>query len=263
MEKHESRRYPSVKAVSDADRINMVKEIFATITGKYDFLNRLLSLRQDVAWRRRAVGAMRFFKTRRLLDMATGTGDLAIEAALAHPAIQVIGMDFVGEMMGEARKKIDCKKLSGRISLVQADALRIPAADNSFDVSAIAFGIRNIPERLAALKEMTRVVVPGGRVLVLEMTFPRRLFFQKIYDVYLNRLLPRLARAFSPNPAAYEYLADSIMNFPTAPQFARLMEQAGLTGIEMHPLTFGITYLHVGHKPQMPSRPDREDHKRG
>lgn len=96
MEKHESRRYPSVKAASNEDRINMVKDIFATITGKYDFLNHLLSLRRDVAWRRRAVGAMRFFRTRRLLDVATGTGDLAIEAALVHPDIQVVGMDFVG-----------------------------------------------------------------------------------------------------------------------------------------------------------------------
>ncbi len=179
MEKHESRRYPSVKAASNADRINMVKDIFATITGKYDFLNHLLSLRRDVAWRRRTVGAMRFFRTHRLLDMATGTGDLAIEAALVHPDIQVIGMDFVNEMMDVAWEKIIRKKLSGRISLVQADALRIPAAENSFDAAAIAFGIRNIPERLAALKEMARVVVPGGRVLVLEMTFPRSVFFRK------------------------------------------------------------------------------------
>jgi demethylmenaquinone methyltransferase / 2-methoxy-6-polyprenyl-1,4-benzoquinol methylase len=241
--------YRPVSQMSDTERIRAVKEIFSTVTGKYDFLNHLLSLRRDVAWRRFAVRKMRFFKTDRLLDVATGTADLAIEAAQRHASIRVAGLDFVQAMMKRGLMKIAEKDLSNRVRLLRGDALALPFPDRSFDVAAIAFGIRNIPDRPRALREMGRAVVPGGQVMVLEMTFPRSSLFHGLYRFYLNRILPGVARAFSRNPAAYEYLADSIMNFPDPETFSRMMEEAGLTQVEKYPLDFGITYLHIGVKP--------------
>jgi demethylmenaquinone methyltransferase/2-methoxy-6-polyprenyl-1,4-benzoquinol methylase len=125
----------------------------------------------------------------------------------------------------------------------------MPFPDNIFDVSTIAFGIRNIPDRPAALREMLRVVVPGGQVLVLEMAFVRNWFTTLLYSVYLNHVLPLMARMFSLNPQAYRYLADSIMNFPSPEEFAKLMEAAGMVGVEKYKLTLGITYLYLGRKP--------------
>ncbi len=249
MERGSGDRYRPVKHMSDAERIRAVKEIFSTVTGRYDFLNHLLSLRRDIAWRRFAAQKMRFFETNRLLDVATGTTDLAIEAARQHPSVRVTGLDFVQAMMKRGVAKISEKGLSGRIRLVRGDALALPFPDRSFDVASMAFGIRNIPGRTCALREMRRAVVAGGQVMVLEMTFPRSSLFQGLYHLYLNRILPRVARAFSKNPSAYEYLGDSIMNFPDPETFSAMMEEAGLVRVEKYSLDFGITYLHVGVKP--------------
>ena len=164
--------YPPVTGIGRDEHVGMVREIFTTVPGRYDFLNRVLSLRRDVAWRRFAVRKMRFFDTFHLLDVATGTADLAIEAARMHPAIRVTGIDFISEMLAPGRKKVALRGLAGRIRLLQADALGLPFPDGSFDAVGIAFGIRNIPDRLAALREMRRVLVPGGRVYVLEMNAP-------------------------------------------------------------------------------------------
>jgi len=241
--------------MSDAERIRAVKEIFSTVTGKYDFLNHFLSLRRDIAWRRFAARKMRFLKTNRFLDVATGTADLAIQASRKHPSIGVTGLDFVQAMMDLGLRKIFNQGLLGRIRLLRGDALALPFPDHCFDVAAIAFGIRNIPDKSRALKEMRRVVAPGGQVMVLEMTFPRSSLFQGFYHLYLIRILPKIASAFSKNPAAYEYLADSIMNFPDPETFSRQMEEAGLVQVEKFPLDFGITYLHIGVKANPPSSP--------
>ena len=241
-------KYPQVKTITDAERINMVKEIFSTITGKYDFLNRFLSLRRDVAWRNFAAKKMRFFQTNRYLDVACGTGDLSVAAAVKHPQISVTGLDFVPEMVEAAINKVLKKNLADRIQIMQGDALHLPFEDSSFDITGIAFGIRNIPDRRRALSEMMRVTVPGGQVMVLEMTFVQNRFFKLIYYVYLNYLLPTFAKIFSKNPAAYYYLADSIMNFPSPDTFTNIMEEAGMVNVKKYPLTFGITWLHVGKK---------------
>ena len=242
-------KYPSIAQINDADRIRMVKEIFSTITGKYDFLNHFLSLRRDVFWRRFAVRQMRFFNTCRFLDVATGTSDLSIDTALCHPGIQVTGLDFVKEMLDHGVKKIAGKNLSARINLMQGNALDLPFADDSFDAAGIAFGIRNIPDRAGALRELQRVVIPAGQVLVLEMTFPEIPFMTRFYHLYLNRILPLLARTFSPNPEAYHYLGDSIMDFPPVRGFAGMMKEVGLVDVEVHTLTLGICHLFIGHKP--------------
>ncbi len=252
MEKPPRHKYPLVAELTEAEHIGMVREIFSTITGKYDFLNHFLSLGQDIAWRRSAVEKMRFFRTYRFLDVASGTADLAIDAAQRHPCIQITGVDFVQEMMDLAQFKIEKRHLSDKIQLLMSDALDLPFPDNSFDVTGIAFGIRNIPNKIRALCEMMRVVVPGGQVMVLEMTFPRNRLIQGIYHIYLNRMLPNLARPFSPNPTAYYYLADSITHFPTPEGFVGLMGEAGLKHVQKHSLTLGITHLYIGTKPMSP-----------
>jgi len=248
MKKSKIDKYPSVKKVSDEERIGMVKEIFSTITGRYDFLNHFLSLRRDIAWRRFAIKKMVFFKTKRFLDIACGTGDLSINACLKHRDILVDGVDFVYQMVQAANDKARKKNLSGRTNFIQGNALKLPFDENSFEVTAMAFGIRNIPQKADALKEMLRVTVPGGQIMILEMTFIQNRFFKLFYYIYLNFLLPLMAKIFSKNAAAYYYLADSIMNFPTPEEFAAFMRETGISEVEIFPRTFGIACLYVGKK---------------
>ncbi|OPY09555.1 MAG: Demethylmenaquinone methyltransferase [Syntrophus sp. PtaB.Bin001] len=249
MKKRLERDYAPVKDLKPDDHIRMVQDIFATITGKYDFLNHLLSFRRDVAWRRFAARKMHFFNTRRYLDVATGTADLALEVAERYPEVQVAGVDFVLEMLEKAAaKSARRKEIRERLSFAQADALALPFADESFDVVGIAFGIRNIPDRLGALQEFHRVLVAGGQVAILEMQSPEQKGLKFLCAFYLRQILPRLARRFTRNPAAYLYLADSILSFPSSERFAGIMREAGFTDIKNYPLTMGITRLYLGWK---------------
>lgn len=257
MEKTAGRKYPPVNTTTDQARIGMVKEIFSTVTGRYDFLNHFLSLRRDVAWRRFAAKKMHFFRTNRYLDVACGTGDLAIAVIHEHPKITVSGIDFVIEMVQAGKAKVEKMGLTNKVMLMEGDALNIPFDDNTFDVTGIAFGIRNIPDKKRALQEMLRVTVPGGQVMVLEMTFIRNWFFKFLYYIYLHYSLPLFAKIFSTNPAAYHYLADSIRNFPTPEKFVQIMEETGMVNVEKYPLTFGVTWLHIGKKPGAELRPHR------
>ena len=223
--------------------LKLLRTFFHLITNKYDFLNRFLSLRQDLNWRYKAVKQMRFFKSYKLLDIATGTGDLAIDAVNNHPKIQAVGLDFVQNMVDYGNLKIKDQNLKDRVSLRWGDATNIDYENNSFDVSAMAFGIRNIPDKIKALTEMKRVVLPEGQILILELTTPNPGLFKDIYSFYLNGLLPKIARLFTSNPAAYEYLADSIINFPTRSEFISLLSSIGFKNIRAIPLSLGICTL--------------------
>lgn len=249
MEKHGKKQYPGVATLSGGEHKNMVAEIFSTIPERYDFLNHLMSFSLDKGWRKFTVARMKFPQTSRFLDIATGTGDLAIAAARAYPVIQVTALDFAGEMMAFGRQKVNREQLSRRIEFIQGDAMQIPLPDRTVDVAAVAFGIRNMPDRKRALAEMCRVVVPGGQVMVLEMNFPRQCWWAGGYRFYLKHIMPWIAAIFTKNPAAYRYLGDSIMNFPQPTAFKKLMREAGLEHIVQYPLTLGTTYLHVGDKP--------------
>ena len=243
-----NKNYPPVKLMNQAQKIRIVKSIFSSITNKYDFLNRLLSLRQDIVWRNKAVKEMRFFKSYKFLDMATGTGDLAIDAVKMYPKIEAIGLDFVHKMVDYGNNKIIKQNLENRVKLKWGDALDIRYEDNTFDVATIAFGIRNIPEKVKALNELKRVVLVKGQVIILELTTPDPGFFKNIYSFYLNGLLPKIARLFTTNPAAYEYLADSIMNFPTRSEFISLLGSIGFKNIKAIPLSLGICTLYIAYK---------------
>jgi len=248
MKKRIKKDYPPVTDMNDNQRIEIVKDIFSSITNKYDFLNRFLSLRQDLSWRYKAVKQMRFFKSYKLLDIATGTGDLAIDAVNNHPKIQAVGLDFVQDMVDYGNLKIKDQNLKDRVSLRWGDATNIGYEDNSFDVSAMAFGIRNIPDKIKALTEMKRVVLPEGQILILELTTPNPGLFRDIYSFYLIALLPKIARLFTSNPAAYEYLADSIINFPTRSEFISLLSSIGLKNIRTISLSWGICTLYIANK---------------
>lgn len=247
MEEHE-KRYPSVKGITEEEHIEIVRDIFSTITKRYDFLNHFLSLRRDIAWRRFAVKKMVFPETKRLLDVACGTCDIAIYAASRYPEIRVFCLDFVQEMIDAGRAKIVKKGLSERTTLFRGDALALPFSDSAFDVAGIAFGIRNIPDKKKALSEMARVVIQGGQIMVLEMSFTKNWFSNLLYNFYLNHILPVLARRFSNNKGAYNYLADSIMLFPKPEEFIRLMVESGMQDVRTYRLTFGAAYLFVGTK---------------
>jgi demethylmenaquinone methyltransferase/2-methoxy-6-polyprenyl-1,4-benzoquinol methylase len=233
-----------------AERVEEVRGIFSSIPAWYDFLNHFLSMRRDVAWRRLVVSRMRFFRTNRLLDVATGTGDLAIMAARAHPGIEVRGVDLVPRMVERGMKKVRRKGLERRVDLVEGDALDLPFDRDSFDVASIAFGIRNIPDTLGALREMMRVTVPGGKVMVLELTRPSNPLVRAVYGFYLMRVIPFLGRAFSHDPRAYSYLGESIMEFLAPDEFSALMREAGLLEVKAVPLTLGIAHLHTAIVPE-------------
>jgi len=248
MEKQLKKQYPRVSTLSGTQHRDMVEEIFSTIPERYDFLNHLMSFSMDRGWRKFTVEKMRFFQSHRFLDIATGTGDLAIAAARAYPDIKITGLDFAMEMMAVGMKKVDGARLAGRVEFLQGDAMQIPLPDNAVDVVAVAFGIRNMPDRKKALAEMCRVTTPGGQVMVLEMNFPRESFWAGFYRLYLTWVMPRIAAVFTRNPGAYRYLGDSIINFPQPDEFGQLLRGAGLNNIKQYALTLGTIYLHVGEK---------------
>ena len=242
------RKYPPVSGMSREQHEGVVTDIFSSVSRSYDILNRFLSMRRDVAWRRALVGRMRFFRTNRLLDVATGTADVALEAARKYPGIEITGLDPSAAMLEVGREKVARAGLGRRITLIEGDALNLPFPGASFDAVSVAFGMRNIPDKAGALREMMRVAVPGGAVMVLEMGLPESGLFREVYIRHLGKVMPAMARVFSSNPAAYEYLADSIINFPGPREFKSLMESAGLADIEIIELTLGITRLFVGRK---------------
>ncbi len=242
------KNYPPVIHMNQKQKIGIVKDIFSSITNKYDFLNRFLSLRQDISWRNKTAKEMRFFNSYKFLDVATGTGDLAIEAVNMYPKIKATGLDFVHEMVDYGIKKVIKNNLDDRVELKWGDAVDIDYEDNTFDVAAMAFGIRNIPDKVRALTEMKRVVLIDGQVLILELTTPDPGFLKTLYSFYLNGLLPKIAKWFTSNPSAYEYLADSIMNFPTRSEFISLLESVGFKNIKATPLSLGICTLYTAYK---------------
>jgi demethylmenaquinone methyltransferase / 2-methoxy-6-polyprenyl-1,4-benzoquinol methylase len=246
-----NRRYAAVEDLGPDERRRVVSDIFTRFHATYDLANHVLSLRRDIAWRRFTVKKMRFFNTMRFLDVATGTADLAILAASRNESIRASGIDFAEPMLGVGREKVRRRSLEDRIELSNGDALDLGFPDSSFDVAAIAFGIRNIPDMGRALREMSRVVVPGGQVMVLEMTFGVPPLLRKPYSFYLRRTLPALARLVVGDDSAYVYLAQSILRHPSASAFDAIMQEAGIEGIRHYALSLGTAFLHVGTKPAL------------
>ncbi len=217
---------------------------FDRIAPRYDLLNRIISLGVDQRWRRRAVRALSLPGEGRALDLATGTADLAIRIARAHPEASVVGVDPSSGMLDIGRGKIAAAALADRVTLAQGDAQALPFEDGSFDGTTIAFGIRNVPDRGAALREMARVTRPGGRVVVLELSEPRGGLLGPLARFHIHAVVPRLGALLS-GAREYHYLQRSIAAFPSPADFAALCEESGLEVREVIPLTFGVACLHV------------------
>ena len=220
-----------------------VREMFDRIAPRYDLLNRAMTAGLDGRWRRAAAAAADVAAGDRALDCCTGTGDLAFELAdRVTEAGEVVGLDFAEEMLALARQKAG--ERGTPVRFVAGDALDLPFDDDHFDAATVAFGIRNVSDLDLGLAEMARVVRPGGRVVILEITTPRRL--RRFYEIWFDRVVPRLGRLLGRDGAAYSYLPASVRRFPEPPALAARMAAAGLAEIRWRPLAGGIVALHHG-----------------
>ena len=231
-----------------SDKGEKIQQMFGAIAPRYDFLNRLLSFGIDRRWRKKAVRLLKYREGSRILDVATGTGDVALEIALRTPdSVKITGADFCREMVELGIVKVAASRFAGRIDLRVAPCEDLPFANETFDSITIAFGIRNVVDRKLGLAEMWRVLRPGGRMIILEFSTPRSLLFRQLYYFYFRRLLPVVGGLFS-RYNAYKYLPDSVLEFPSQEEFSHMIAKAGFRNIHLHELTFGIATIYVGEK---------------
>ncbi len=229
-----------------SDKGRGVRKMFDTIAPRYDLLNRLLSFGIDRSWRRYAVSQLQVPAGGRVLDIATGTCDVALEVAgRTDSSVRIVGEDFTQGMLVQGQKKLDQSPLGRRIMLVNAPCEAIPHPDCCFDAITIAFGIRNVVDCEQGLREMVRVLKPGGRAVILEFSNPRSRLFRGLYSFYFRRLLPTIGGLFSQR-SAYQYLPDSVLEFPAQEEFRAMMSTAGFIDVRHTDLTFGIATVYVG-----------------
>jgi demethylmenaquinone methyltransferase/2-methoxy-6-polyprenyl-1,4-benzoquinol methylase len=226
-----------------------VAGMFDAIAARYDLLNTVLSAGLDRYWRRRAIRALRLTGQERLLDVCTGTADVAMAGArAARGAQRVIGVDFAGAMLARGRAKVREAGLDSRVLLVRGDAMALPVADASVDAVTIAFGIRNVQQPEVACTELRRALRAGGRLAILEFGLPVVPAVRPAYLWYFTHVLPRVGRAVSRHTHAYDYLPQSVSTFPWGEGFARILRAAGFLHVEARPLSLGIVYLYTGQK---------------
>lgn len=218
--------------------------MFDRIAGRYDLLNRIISLGLDQRWRRKTVRALEIAEGERVLDLATGTADLALLIARLHPTVSVVGLDPSRGMLDVAERKLVAASLTERIKLVEGDAQALPFPDRHFDRVCMAFGIRNVPDRGRALAEMARVTRPGGRIAILELAEPRPGVLGSAARFHVHSVVPWLGSLLS-GSREYRYLQRSIAAFPSASEFAQRMGASGLEVLACEPLTFGVATLYV------------------
>ena len=233
---------------TDQTKKEEVREMFDNIAPKYDLLNHTLSMSIDRVWRRRVVGEVRRAKPGRILDVATGTGDLAIAMARRIRDVQVLGVDLSEQMLAVARRKIEARGLDGRIVLDRGDAERLAVADASVDVATVAFGVRNFGDLGAGLRELARTIKPGGKVVILEFSRPRNRVFRALYEFYSYKILPRIGGLVSRDKRAYEYLPASVGEFPAPEKFMAMMARAGFRNCRARSQSFGIAQIYIGER---------------
>jgi len=224
-----------------------ISAMFDAIAPRYDLLNHVLSGGLDLLWRKRAIRSLRLTGRETVLDLCTGTGDLAIEARQARRgAARVLGLDFSGEMLRIGDAKLRRRRLGG-IALVRGDASALPTIDGSVDAVTSGFGIRNVEDRGAACREMLRVLTPGGRLAILEFAVPTSPVFRQIYLSYFRHVLPRLGRWISGHASAYTYLPASVDAFEPA-EFMELLRKSGFVDVAGDPMTFTSVYLYTARR---------------
>jgi demethylmenaquinone methyltransferase/2-methoxy-6-polyprenyl-1,4-benzoquinol methylase len=225
--------------------------MFDAISPRYDLLNHLLSAGLDRRWRARAIAALALQDGDAVVDVCTGTADLAIAAATSRPRslVRVVGVDFAGAMLARGLAKVRARALERRVVLVRGDATALPLASGSMTAAMIAFGIRNVDEPGRAAREIGRVLRPGGRLAILEFGLPGPGFLRRAYLWYFRRVLPRVGRLVSRHADAYSYLPASVGTFPEPDAFAALLERAGFRSVRARRLSFGIVYLYLAARP--------------
>ncbi|QNF34915.1 bifunctional demethylmenaquinone methyltransferase/2-methoxy-6-polyprenyl-1,4-benzoquinol methylase UbiE [Adhaeribacter swui] len=226
---------------------SQVAHMFNSIAGKYDFLNHFLSAGIDIIWRKKAIDLVARNKPQYILDIATGTGDFAIEAQRLKPK-KIIGVDISEGMLAVGREKIQKKQLSHLIELKSGDSENLEFNANEFDAVMAAFGVRNFENLEKGLSEMYRVLKPGGQVVILEFSKPKAFPFKQGYNFYFKHILPVFGKLISKDRAAYTYLPESVQAFPDGPDFTTILSQVGFKSTAWHPLTFGISSIYVGTK---------------
>jgi demethylmenaquinone methyltransferase/2-methoxy-6-polyprenyl-1,4-benzoquinol methylase len=216
--------------------------MFVSIAARYDLANHVLSCGLDFFWRRRVVGMVEQWSPKRVLDLATGTGDLALLLQDRLPDAEVTGADFSAEMLEVAQRK-------GLKRTALADARQLPFADETFDVVTIAFGLRNLPDWAEGLREMRRVIRRGGHLLVLDFSLPEQSLVRAVYRLYLHRIVPFLGGVLTHRPEAYDYLGESIENFPSGAAMVELIERCGFAVAKGEPLSGGIVTIYSAARP--------------
>ncbi|MFQ5848034.1 MAG: bifunctional demethylmenaquinone methyltransferase/2-methoxy-6-polyprenyl-1,4-benzoquinol methylase UbiE [Candidatus Methylomirabilales bacterium] len=225
-----------------------VRRMFASIVPRYDLLNRLLSFRRDIYWRRVAVTRGQVVPGGRVLDLCAGTADVALEITRQVSGARVVAVDNCEPMLVRGVQKVRRARAVDRVRFTVAPAEHLPFPDETFDGAFVAFGIRNVADRRRGLEEMARVLRPGGRAVILEFSTPASPLVASLYRLYSRRLLPWIGGLVSGNRAAYEYLPASVDGFPLPEGLRALMEEAGFSQVSVHPLTFGIVTIHEGRK---------------
>lgn len=231
----------------DKGKKAQVALMFNNIARKYDFLNHFLSLGIDKIWRKKAIKLLRSHQPKRMLDIATGTGDFAIAALKLNPD-SVVGIDISTEMLAVGREKIVKKGLENKIQLFEGDSENIQFDNNSFDAITVAFGVRNFENLEKGISEMYRVLDKGGRLVVLEFSKPRKFPIKQIYNFYFFKILPFWGRIVSKDISAYTYLPESVENFPDGEKFVQICKSCGFNTMKEQRLSFGIASIYIGTK---------------
>ena len=233
---------------TDQSKKEEVREMFDNIAPKYDLLNHTLSMNIDRLWRRHVVKIVRRARPRRILDVATGTGDLAIAMARRIEGVQLLGVDLSERMLEVARRKVEARGLDGRIVFDRGDAEHLDVVTASIDVATVAFGVRNFGDLDAGLRELARVLRPGGKVVILEFSRPSNRLFRAVYEFYTYRILPRIGGMVSHDRRAYEYLPASVGEFPLPDEFLRRLEAAGFHNCRARSQSCGIAQIYIGER---------------
>ena len=228
-------------------KTEQVAQMFNNISKRYDLLNHLLSLGIDIYWRKQAIKLLKPEKPELILDIATGTGDFALEALALKPK-KVIGVDISEGMLAVGREKIRRRGLTDKIEMKRGDSERLPFEDNIFDAIIVAFGVRNFEHLEQGLADMHRVLKPGGTTVVLEFSKPQGFPFKQLYNFYFTHILPLIGKLISKDQSAYTYLPESVQAFPDGEAFLRVMRQVGYTQTQCKTLTFGISSIYWGKK---------------
>jgi len=225
-----------------------VGAMFDGIAHRYDFLNHFLSLGIDKVWRKKLIKRLKLNNPKTVLDIATGTADLAIQLAKNDPVVNIAGIDISVKMLEIGQQKLVKRGLTQRIALTQADSLNIPFPESSFDAAMVAFGVRNFNDPVKGMNEAFRVLKNGGKLFVLEFSMPRSKVMLLLYKFYFKVILPMVGRVISGHKMAYTYLPDSVTKFPDGTDFIKLMNEAGFTDCNFNILSFGIATLYEGRK---------------